>query len=142
MRHGKHHQIARTRHKGRCRIRKRRHWKHRRILRRRHWRHHQIPRRQKKWQGLQKGRRIRKGRSYPRVGSSPSAAIFHQIMSRRTWSRRVYAGLEGAAPQSSLPTNEEGNEESVSMCDGGGTMIFRRKAELPEPIARGMSPEQ
>ena len=31
---------------------------------------------------------------------------------------------EGAAPQSFLPTNEEGDDESVSMCDGGGTMIF------------------
>ena len=50
--------------------------------------------------------------------------------------------MEGAVSQSSLPTNEEGDEESVSMYDGGGTMIFQRKAELPEPIARGMSSEQ
>ena len=54
----------------------------------------------------------------------------------------MHAGVEGAAPQSSLPTNEEGDEESVSMCDGGGAMIFQRKVELPEPIAKGMSPEQ
>ena len=25
----------------------------------------------------------------------------------------------------------------MSTCDGGGTMIFQRKVELPEPIARG-----
>ena len=54
----------------------------------------------------------------------------------------MHAGVEGGAPQSSLPTNEEGNEESVSMCDGGGTMVFQRKVELPDPIVRGMSPEQ
>ena len=54
----------------------------------------------------------------------------------------MHAGVEGAAPQGSLPTNEEGDEESVSMYDGGGTMIFQRKVELPEPIARAMSPEQ
>ena len=41
-----------------------------------------------------------------------------------------------------LPTNEKGDEDSVSMCDHGGTRIFQRKVELPEPIARGMSPEQ
>ena len=28
--------------------------------------------------------------------------------------------------------------ESMSMCDGGGTMIFQRKVELSEPIARSM----
>ena len=43
---------------------------------------------------------------------------------------------------SSLSTNVEGNEASVSMCDRGGTMIFQRKVELPKPISRGMSPEQ
>ena len=68
--------------------------------------------------------------------------IFRQIMSRHTWSRRVHAGVEGAAPQSYLPTNEKGDEEGMSMCDGGGTMIFERKVGLPKPIARGMSPEQ
>ena len=54
----------------------------------------------------------------------------------------MHVDVEGAAPQSSLPTNEEGDEESLSMCDGGGTMIFQRKMELRESIARGMSPEQ
>ena len=54
----------------------------------------------------------------------------------------MHAGVEGGAPQSSLPTNEEGNEESLSMCDGGGTVFFQRKVELPDPIVRGMSPEQ
>ena len=53
----------------------------------------------------------------------------------------MHAGVEKGAPQSSLQTNEEGNEESVSMCDGGGTMVFQRKVEPPDPIARGMSPE-
>ena len=50
--------------------------------------------------------------------------------------------MKGAAPQSFLATNEEGDEENVSMCDGGGTMIFWKKVELPESIARYMSPEQ
>ena len=87
---------------------------------------------------MQQGGRNRKDWSYRRVGSSPTVAIFRQTISRRTWSRRVHAGVEGAAPQSSLPTNEEGDEKSMSMCDGGGTMIFQRKVELSEPIARSM----
>ena len=49
---------------------------------------------------------------------------------------------ERAAPNSFLLTNKEGDEESVSMCDGGVTMIFQMKVGLPEPIARGMPPEQ
>ena len=96
------------------------------------------------------GRRIWEGRPYPRVGSSPSVAIFRQIMSTRTWGRRVGAGVKRAAPQSFLPTNGEGSEEgvsmcdeeSVSMCDGGGTMIFQMKMELLEPRAKGMPPKQ
>ena len=54
----------------------------------------------------------------------------------------MHAGVKGAAPRSSLPTSEEGDRESVSMCDGGGTIFFQRKVELAEPIATGMSPEQ
>ena len=54
----------------------------------------------------------------------------------------MHAGVEGAAPQSSLPTNEEGDEENVAMCDGGGKMIFQSQVDLPEPIARGLSSEQ
>ena len=81
-----------------------------------------------------------KGHSYSRVGGSPSVAIFRQI--RRTSSRRVHAGVEGVSPQIFLPTNEEGNEESVPMSDEGGMMVFQRKMELPEPIVRGVSPEQ
>ena len=88
------------------------------------------------------GRRIWKGRSFPRVGSSPLTVIFRQIMSSRTCSRRVHAGVKGATPQRFLLTNEEGDEVSVSICDGGGTMTFQSKVELPEPTARGMSPEQ
>ena len=96
--------------------------------------------------GMQQGQRILKGWSYPRVGSSPSVAIFHQIMSSRTWSRRGHAGVEGAAPQSILPTIEEFDEkvdgESTSIWDGRGSMILQRKVEVPEPIARGMPSEQ
>ena len=88
----------------------------------------------KMYQGMTKGQRIWKGRSYPRVGTSPSVAIFRQIMSRRTWSRRVYAGVEEAGPQSSLPTSEEGDEES--MCDSGGTCDF-----LEEGGATGVDSE-
>ena len=50
--------------------------------------------------------------------------------------------MQGAVPQSSLMTNEEDDEESMSMCDGGGAMICQRKVELPKPMARGMPPEQ
>ena len=63
------------------------------------------------------------------------------MMSRCTWSRRVHAGMEEAAPQSSLPMNKGDGRESVSMCDGG-TMVFQREVELPKPIATGISPEQ
>ena len=58
------------------------------------------------------------------------------------WSRRVHAGVKGAAPQSFLPMNEEGDEKSVLMYNGGGAMILQREVEIPESIARGMSPEQ
>ena len=54
----------------------------------------------------------------------------------------MHAGVKGEAPQSFLLTHEEGDKESVPMCDGGGTMTFQRKVELPEPTARGMSPER
>ena len=54
----------------------------------------------------------------------------------------MHAGVKAAAPQRYLPTNGDGDEESVSMYDGGGTMVFKRKMELPEPIARGMLSEQ
>ena len=63
-------------------------------------------------------------------------------MLKRTLSGRVHAGVQGAVPQSSLMTNEEGDEESMSMCDGGGAVICQRKVELPKPMARGMPPEQ
>ena len=58
----------------------------------------------------------------------------------------MHAGVEEEALKSILPTIEEvdekGDEKSVSMCDGGGAMILQRKVEIPEPIARDMSPEQ
>ena len=54
----------------------------------------------------------------------------------------MHAGVKEAAAQSFPPTNEEGDEKSVSMYDGGGVMIFQGKVEIPEPIARGMSSEQ
>ena len=37
-----------------------------------------------------------------------------------------------------LSTNEEDDEKSVSMCDGGGAVIMKRKVEIPKPIAKGM----
>ena len=64
------------------------------------------------------------------------------MMSRCTWCRQVHAGVEGAAPQNSLLTDEEDDEESVSMRDGGSTLSFHVKVELPESIARGMSLKQ
>ena len=54
----------------------------------------------------------------------------------------MHAGVKGAAPQSFLPMNEEGDKESASVYNGGGSMILQRKVEMPEPIARDMSPEQ
>ena len=45
-------------------------------------------------------------------------------MLRRLWSQRVLAGVEEAAPQRSLLTSKEGDEECVSMCDGGGNDDF------------------
>ena len=54
----------------------------------------------------------------------------------------MHAGVEEEPAQSSLPTNEEGDEDSVSMCDGGGTMTFKRKVELLKPISTAMSPTQ
>ena len=48
-------------------------------------------------------------------------------MSTHTWSQQVHAGVEGTASQSFLPTNEEGDEESVSMCDGEGTTVFPKE---------------
>ena len=54
----------------------------------------------------------------------------------------MHAGVKEAAAQRFPPTNEEGDEKSVSMCDGGGVMILEGKVEIPEPIARGMSSEQ
>ena len=71
-------------------------------------------------QGLQQGRRIWKGWSYPSVGRPPSAAIFRQIVSSRTWTRWVYSGgVEGAAPQRFLSTinevDEKGDKEGTSV---------------------------
>ena len=58
----------------------------------------------------------------------------------------ISAGVEGAAPQSFLSMIEqadgEGDEESASMCDGGGSVMLQRKGETPELIAKDMSPEQ
>ena len=58
----------------------------------------------------------------------------------------MHAGVEGAATQHFLPTIEEveemGDEESTSMCEGGGSMILQRKVKIPEPIARDMSLKQ
>ena len=63
------------------------------------------------------------------------------MMSSSTSSCRVHAGVKGAAPQSIFLTNDEDDSILVSMCDGGGKMIFQRKVDIPEPIARDISPE-
>ena len=56
----------------------------------------------------------------------------------------MHGGME--APQSFLPTIEEvdegGDEESASVCNSGGLMIFQLEVELPESIARDISAEQ
>ena len=52
----------------------------------------------------------------------------------------------GSAPQSILPTIEEVDKESdedrASVCDGEGSMISKRKVEIPTPIERDMSPKK
>ena len=53
----------------------------------------------------------------------------------------MHVGVEGAAPQSSLPTNEKGDEESTSVCDGGGPMALQVKVDIQQSIAGDMSPE-
>ena len=58
----------------------------------------------------------------------------------------MQVGVKGAAPQGILPTieeiDEEGDKESASICHGGGSIVLQRKVEIPEQIARGLSPEQ
>ena len=44
--------------------------------------------------------------------------------------------MEGGAPQSSLLTNEEGNEEDVLACDDGGQMAMQATLDMPEPSNR------
>ena len=67
-------------------------------------------------------------------------------MSLRTCSRRVQIRVEGAVPQNCLPpteeVDEEGDEESASICDGGGSMGLQVKMEIPNFLAGDMSLEQ
>ena len=57
----------------------------------------------------------------------------------------MHTGVEGEALQSFLPTikgiDEEGDEESVPMCDGGGPMALQVKVDIPKPVVEGMPPE-
>ena len=59
--------------------------------------------------GLAEGPTDLEGSVVPKRRKLTISGNFGQIMSRHTWSRRVHAGVEGAAPQSSLSTNEEGD---------------------------------
>ena len=52
------------------------------------------------------------------------------------------ARRSGRSGNTTKEADEEGDEESASMCDGGGAMILQMKVEILEPIARGMSPEE
>ena len=115
---------------------KRRHWKRRRILRRRLEAPSDSEEETKYVAGLAEGPMHLEG---PVVLALRKLTISVNLPPNNV---KAHACVEGAAPQSSLPTNEEGNKSSVSMCDRGGTMIFQRKAELPEPMSRGMSPGQ
>ena len=67
------------------------------------------------------------------------------IMSSRTRSRQVHKGVEGAALQIIFPTIQEVDEKddkrTVSVCDGGGSMAFQVKVDIPESIAGDISPE-
>ena len=57
----------------------------------------------------------------------------------------MHTGVEGAAPLSFLPTievgDEEGDEESASVCNGDGLMALQLKVEISESIAGDMSPK-
>ena len=53
----------------------------------------------------------------------------------------MLAGAEGGAPQSSRPTNEEGNEEDVLACDDGGQMAMQATLHIPEPRNRRQAME-
>ena len=57
----------------------------------------------------------------------------------------MLTGVEGAVLQFFLPTikefDEEGNKESVSVYDGGGTMALQVKVNIPELIAGDMPPK-
>ena len=65
-------------------------------------------------------------------------------MSSFTRSQRVHTGVEGAALQFFLSTikgvDEEGDKESMSVCDGGGPMTLQMKVKL-KLIAEEMPPE-
>ena len=63
------------------------------------------------------------------------------IMPSRTRSRRVNTGVEGAALQSFLLTTKEGDEESTSVCDGGGPMALQVKVDIQQSIVGDMLPE-
>ena len=57
----------------------------------------------------------------------------------------MLAGVEETALQSLLPAtkggDEEGDEESTSVCDGGGPMALQVKVDIQQSIAGDMPPE-
>ena len=64
-------------------------------------------------------------------------------MSSRTRSRRMHTSVEEAAFQRFPPTTKEvgekGDEKSMLVCDGGGSMALQVKADMQEPITGDIS---
>ena len=57
--------------------------------------------------------------------------------------KSVSARRRGRSSTAKVSADKRGRRRrECAKCDGGGTIIFQRKVELPAPIARGMSPEQ
>ena len=54
----------------------------------------------------------------------------------------MHTSVEGTAFQRFPPTTEEkGDEESMLVCDGGGSMALQVKVDIQEPITGDISPE-
>ena len=66
-------------------------------------------------------------------------------MSSRTRSQRGHTSVEGAAfqmfPSTTKEVGEKGDEESMLVCDGGGSMALQVKMDMQEPITGDISPE-
>ena len=57
----------------------------------------------------------------------------------------MHTSEEGAAfqrfPSTTKEVGEKGDEESMLVCDGGGSMTMQVKGDMQEPITGDISPE-